>query len=352
MHWKRYRGGLPVLWIEKYRPRTFSEIVGQERVIERLSHFAGVRSVPHMIFAGPPGTGKSASVECLARALYGDFAEENLTVIPTSDLFARGRKFLEREEKYAHLYRPEESVLSNFKRITREYASLKPLDAAFKLLVFEGASSLPREAQQALRRIMERSSRTCRFIYCTSHPSAIIPAIASRCLPLFFSPLPDAVVQSHLRMIIECEGTSAGAIGGDDLDLVTAAAGGDLRRAVMLLQVLAETGRETGLVALSQRETGQVAQAAFSAIRNGEFPAACRRVESLVIEYGLSAQEVLHELSSAAKRDFNDPRIAAALGDGDADILHGHNPFIQLNGVVAKLERILHGREDTKNSPA
>jgi replication factor C small subunit len=340
-----------VLWIEKYRPVSFEEIVGQERVVGRMSHFAAARSVPHMILAGPPGTGKSVSVECLANALYGDFAPENLTVIPTSDLFSQGRKFLEREERYAHLYRPEESVLSNFKRIIREYASLKPLDAEFKLLVFEGASSLPREAQQALRRIMERSSRTCRFVYCTCHPSAIIPAIASRCLPLFFSPIPDDLVASHLRMIIDRERGPENTVGDDDLGLVVAAAHGDLRKAVMLLQVLSETGRESGFRALSESETGQLALAAFSAIRNGDFPAACRRVENLMIEYGLSAREVLRELSSAAKRDFNDPRIATVLGDGDANLIHGHNEFIQLNAVVVKLATIVRENQGPANSP-
>jgi len=305
-----------------------------------------------MILAGPPGTGKSASVECLANALYGDYAGENLTVIPTSDLFSQGRKFLEREERYAHLYRPEESVLSNFKRITREYASLKPLDAGFKLLAFEGASSLPREAQQALRRIMERSSRTCRFVYCTCHPSAIIPAIASRCLPLFFSPLPDALVQSHLHAIIDRELGAESPVRDDDLDLVIAAARGDLRKAVMLLQVLAETGRENGFQALSRSETEQIAQAAFSAIRKGDFHAACRRVENLVIEYGLPAREVLRELSTAAKREFNDPRIFSVLGEGDANLVHCHNEFIQLNGVVARLMRTVHESQGSGSSPA
>lgn len=341
-----------MLWIEKYRPVKFEEIIGQERVIKRLTHFAEARSVPHMILSGPPGTGKSVSVECLANELYGDYAKENLTVIPTSDLFSQGKRFLEREERYAHLYRPEESVLSNFKRITREYASLKPLDADFKLLVFEGASSLPREAQQALRRIMERSSRTCRFIYCTCHPSAIIPAIASRCLPLFFSPIPDDLVRYHLHMILDREQCPDIKIRDDDIGLIIAAAHGDLRKAVMLLQVLLETGRESGFRALSQSETGQIAMAAFSAIRKRDFPAACRRVENLLIEYGLSAQEVLRELSSAAKRDFNDPRIATVLGDGDANLIHGHNEFIQLNGVIAKLAMIVGEPSDSKNPPS
>jgi len=328
-----------MLWIEKYRPRSLDEIIGQEKVVERLKHFASSRAVPHLVLAGPPGTGKSASVECLARELYRDFAEENLTIIPTSDLFSLGKKFLEGEERYSHLYRAEESLLSNFKRIIREYSSLRPLDAEFKLMAFEGASSLPREAQQALRRIMERSSRTCRFIYCTSHPSAVIPAIASRCLPVFFSPIPDPLVESHLQAICTAEGRGGCPIREDQIGLLVAAARGDLRKAVMLLQVLAESGPDANLLSISMTETDQVATAAFSAIRAGDVQAGRRRLETLQIEYGLSGREVLGALGNVVKRDFNDPRIACALAETDWVLGHSQNEYLQLNALVSRIAR-------------
>jgi len=298
-------------------------------------------AVPHLILAGPPGTGKSVSTECLARALYQDHAEENLTVIPTSDLFSLGKKFLESEERYTHLYRAEESVLSNFKRIIREYSSLKPLDAEFKLMAFEGASSLPREAQQALRRIMERSSRTCRFIYCTSHPSAIIPAIASRCLPIFFPPITDSRVESHLRAICAQECSSGCTVPEDMIGLLVAAAHGDLRKAVMLLQVAAVSGCGENLLSLSRTETGQVASAVFSAMRGSDFSAATRRVETLMIEYGLSGREVLMELREVAKREFNDPAVACALAETDSILGHSQNEYVQLNALIARMIRLL-----------
>lgn len=330
-----------MLWIEKYRPHSFGEIIGQEKAVERLNQAAATMAVPHLILAGPPGTGKSVSTECLARALYQDHAEENLTVIPTSDLFSLGKKFLESEERYSHLYRAEESVLSNFKRIIREYSSLKPLDAEFKLMAFEGASSLPREAQQALRRIMERSSRTCRFIYCTSHPSAIIPAIASRCLPIFFPPIADSRVESHLRAICAQECSSGCTVPEDMIGLLVAAAHGDLRKAVMLLQVAAVSGCGENLLSLSRTETGQVASAVFSAMRGSDFSAATRRVETLMIEYGLSGREVLMELREVAKREFNDPAVACALAETDSILGHSQNEYVQLNALIARMSRLL-----------
>jgi replication factor C small subunit len=108
-----------MLWIEKYRPKVFEEIRGQDHVVAHLKNAAASGMVPHLLLTGPPGTGKSVSVECLAHQLYGDRVEENLTIIQTADLFEQGKKYLEGDERYEHLYRRDQSLLSNFKNITR-----------------------------------------------------------------------------------------------------------------------------------------------------------------------------------------------------------------------------------------
>ncbi len=185
-----------MLWIEKYRPETFADIRGQDAVIEMVKAFSADSMLPHLLISGRHGTGKSAAVECIARALYGEFWKENMTVIQTGALFrGGGRTYLENEEKFSHLYKKEASVIANFKYIVRWFASVKPLDAEFKLMVFDEAESLTFEAQQALRRMMEQYSGTCRFVFITRTQSAIIPAITSRALPpLFFRPLSDETV--------------------------------------------------------------------------------------------------------------------------------------------------------------
>lgn len=137
-----------MLWIEKYRPKEFSDIVGQDPVIRQLSSFAGSGMVPHIILTGPHGTGKSVTVECFAKAVYRENWEMNTTVFPTADLFLQGKAFLETDERFAHLYQKNQSLINNFKYIIRWYASLRPLDAEFKLMVFEDAHALSREAQQ------------------------------------------------------------------------------------------------------------------------------------------------------------------------------------------------------------
>jgi replication factor C small subunit len=258
-------------------------------------------------------------------------------MIQASDLFEQGKKYLERNERYAHLFRREESLLTNFKNIIRWYASVRPLDADFRLLILEGASALPREAQQGLRRIMERYSRTCRFIYITSRPSAIIPAISSRCLPFFFSPLKPEVIEARLRSILREEYSGRYPLNDDDIELIVQAASGDMRKAVMLLQV--STGSEGDLVRCSQTETGQIAHAALQAVTSRDIPAAIRRIETLMIEYGLTSGEVLMEFRNAVRKEYHDPEVVSLLAETDYRILQCNNEYIQLNAMIARIAR-------------
>jgi replication factor C small subunit len=326
-----------MLWIEKYRPRTFEEIIGQEHVVAHLKAGPGTGNVQHLLLSGPSGTGKSVAVECLSRVLYGERMHENSTVIMVSDLFEQGKRYLESDERYAHIFRRDESLLANFKNITRNFASIRPLDTEFRLLVFEGASSLPREAQQALRRTMERYSRTCRFIFITRRPSGIIPAISSRCLPFFFSPLPGDLISRHLRSILHSEYGTKPDLAEDDLELIVQASGGDLRKAIMLLQVSTGPEGRAELARAFQTETGQLAKAALSAIACSDPGAAMRGLESLIIEYGLTSQEVLHEFREAVRKDYPDPRIICALAETDYSLTHCNNEYIQLNAMVARI---------------
>jgi replication factor C small subunit len=326
-----------MLWIEKYRPTVFDEILGQDHVVTHLKNAALSGNVPHLLLTGPAGTGKSVSVECLARLLYGDRMEENLTTIQIADLFEQGKKYLESDERYVHLYRREQSLLTNFKNIIRWYASIRPLDSEFRIIVFEGASAMTREAQQGIRRIMERYSKTCRFIFVTSRPSAIIPAVSSRCLPFFFVPINNDVIESRLNAILSSEFGDTSPISADEVDLIVQVAGGDMRKAIMLLEVSSGAGDRSELVRCSQTETVQIAQAALAAVCGGDMQAAVRRFETLMIEYGLTSREVLHEFRSAVRKEYNDPRLAIAIADADYTLTHGNNEYLQLNAMMARI---------------
>jgi replication factor C small subunit len=324
-----------VLWIEKYRPAAFCGIVGQERAVALLESAAGRRTLPHLLLTGPGGSGRMSAVRCLATALYGERADENTTVIATGDLFAEGRAYLEGDERFAHLYRKDESVLSNVKRIVRTYAAIRPLDAEFKLMVFSEADAMPGEMQQALRRTMERYSRTCRFIFITARQSAILPAIASRCLPVVFRPLPAEDVTEILRDILASEGASP--VPEEELGLIAVAAHGDVRRAVMLLEIAATSGAPIAFDEFEVTGAEHGARAILDALGEGDLADAQRTAESLLIDDGLSGRELLLELRKAARRGENDPSLAIALAETDAELAGGTSEFIQVGALLARL---------------
>jgi replication factor C small subunit len=330
-----------MLWTERYRPARLDDIVGQDRVTGLLSSCAASGTIPHLMLAGPHGTGKSAAIRCFAGQLYGANWEANTSVFQTADLFSQGKKLLEEDERYAHLYQRGQSLIVNFKYILKWYASMRPLDADFKLMVFEDAHALTREAQQGLRRIMEQYSRTCRFVFSTTNQSAIIPAISSRCLPLFFAPLPARVIVERLVAIREQEilGVQA-ACTDDDLELIAEAAQGDLRRGILLLQVVSGAGSCNNLATLSQSETSTVAGSAVCLIKAGDLKGGIRQLESLMIDYGLSGREVLSEIRAVARREYNHPLLATALADTDARLGHANNEYVQIDAFATEIKEI------------
>jgi replication factor C small subunit len=329
-----------MLWIERYRPKEFAEILGQEPSIRLLSSFAKDRTLPHLILTGPHGTGKSAAVECYARTLYGENWELNTSRFQTADLFSQGKALLEQDERYAHLYQKNQSLINNFKYIIKWYASLRPLDTEFKLMVFEDAHTLTLDAQQVLRRIMERSSSTCRFIFTTTNQSSIISPIVSRCLPLFFAPIDQTVMQQFLYRIRENGPTQKQGCSNDDLELIVQAAHGDMRRAILLLQVALETGKCHSLFEIDQAETANVSESAIKAIKEGDLRGAVRRLESLMIDYGLSGSEVLGQIRTITRREYNDPALAIALADAELRMRHSNNEFVQIGAFATTVQKV------------
>lgn len=327
-----------MLWSEVYRPKGCEDIIGQGAVIRYIVSFAESGSVPHMLISGPHGTGKTVAVECLAKRLYADAWEANVSTFSASSLLGRGRSALESDERFSHVYQRGQSLIVNFKYIVKWYASMRPLDAPFKLMVFEDAHALTFEAQQALRRTMERYSATCRFVFVTTRSSAIIPAIASRCLPLFFAPIESGLIRARLEEILAAESAT---LPDDDLELIVCAAQGDLRRAIIYLPLAVGSGEDANLAEIlaevSRSETGNVTESAFEALKVGNFDAASRIAESLMIEYGLSAREVVHELRRVIRREYNHPSLAIALADADHRLCHNANDFVQVNALLARI---------------
>nr|WCZ58474.1 replication factor C subunit 2 [Andalucia godoyi] len=200
-------------WIEKYRPQTLEDVVGNEEAVSRLRIIAREGNMPHLILSGPPGTGKTTSILCLARAMLGDSYKEAVLELNASD--DRGINVIRNKVKsFAQ------------KKVTLPVG-------VHKVIILDEADSMTTEAQQALRRIMEIYAPTTRFALACNTSSKVIEPIQSRCAILRYSRLSDVEMLKRIMEVVELEKVQ---YTNDGLKSLLEVADGDLRGAMNVMQ--------------------------------------------------------------------------------------------------------------------
>ncbi|MGZ4849662.1 MAG: AAA family ATPase [Halobacteriota archaeon] len=332
-------GNLDFFWVEKYRPRSFEEILGQPVVKVQLQQVVDTKNLPNLLFFGPPGTGKSSAAEVVARELFGDAWEGNFTELNAADIFEQGRKYLEASRSLARFYDERKGVLDNFKLIMNRLAGIAPLGAPYRILFINEAESLTRDAQQALRRIIERYNKTCKFILATARPSQIIIPVRSRCLPLHFTQLPADTMLHFLRRIATEEGH---ALSDECNRSIVGLSEGNLRTALTLLQLVADDDSSEAhpldLSVLAERVHPQgVSELLQLAIQN-DAPKARHVLDRLLLETGLSGGEIIAQMRIQARLTSLSEKALAellvVLGDAEYALLDALNERIQLEALI------------------
>ena len=200
------------IWTEKYRPAVFSEMVGQEDIIKKIHSLTNSLNIPHLLFAGPAGIGKSS-----------------LALIIVKELFEKNWR-----DNYLELNASDERGINVIREKVKNFARTKSLgNVPFKIIFLDEADALTPEAQQALRRTMENYSATCRFILSCNYSSKIIDPIQSRCAIFRFKLLEKKEIEKYLRRIEQNEKLS---ITPEAIELLYEGSEGDCRRATNLLQ--------------------------------------------------------------------------------------------------------------------
>jgi len=337
-------GNLDFFWVEKYRPRSFEEILGQPVVKVQLQQVVDTKNLPNLLFFGPGGTGKSSAAEVVARELFGDAWEGNFTELNASDIFEQGRKYLEASRSLARFYDERKGVLDNFKLIMNRLAGIAPLGAPYRILFINEAESLTRDAQQALRRIIERYNKTCKFILATARPSQIIIPVRSRCLPLHFTQLPADTMLDFLRRIATEEGH---ALSNECSRSIMGLSEGNLRTALTLLQLVADDSSEAhplDLSVLAERVHPQGVSELLQLALQNDAPNARRVLDRLLLETGLSGGEIIAQMRIQARNMSLTEKALAnlliVLGDAEYALLDALNERIQLEALIYDLAAV------------
>jgi len=318
------------IWIEKYRPRSLKDVVGQKDIVDRLQSYVEVRNLPHLMFAGPAGTGKTTCAVALARELYGDMWKGNFNELNASD----------------------ERGIDVVRGKIKEFARTAPLGGAeFKIIFLDEADALTGDAQAALRRTMERYSRTCRFVLSCNYSSKIIDPIQSRCAVFRFRPLRPEDVRNNLQKIAASEMLD---VDDDALDALVHVSQGDMRKAVNSLQVAASLG-ERITVNVVYHTTGmarpeEVRELLETALE-GDFIAARNRLDEVMINYGLSGEDIIKQIHQTVF-DLNIPdadkvRLMDRTGEVEFRMVEGSNERIQLESLLAYLILVGEHRGDS-----
>ena len=315
------------IWTEKYRPDTLEDVVGHEEIINRLEAFVEEESIPHMLFAGPAGTGKTTSAVALAKDLYGDTWNQNFMEMNASD------------ERGINVVREQ----------IKDFARTKPVNADYKIIFLDEADSLTQDAQQALRRTMEQFTSNCRFIMSCNYSSKIIDPIQSRCALFRFQRLDEDQVRNLISNIGEEEGFQ---ISEEAIKAVMRVSEGDLRRVTNILQTAAIqnekiTEEDVYDVAASLRpeEINNILEKAL----NGEFTDARDQLSSLMIDRGLDGQDILssihRELFQLDIPEQTKLQIMDQLGETEYRLVEGGSGDIQIESLLAKITEIQSKQE-------
>jgi len=309
-------------WVEKYRPRVLDDVVNQSGIIKRLKQFIKDKSMPHLIFAGPAGTGKTTSALAMVRELYGRKMAPNSTYLELNASDARG--------------------IDVIRTYIKDFAKAKPpIDIPFKILILDEADNMTSPAQQALRRTMEKYTRNCRMILICNYSNKIIPPIQSRCVVFRFSNLNNDDIKERVKYVANIEKITL-TPGG--LNALVDVSRGDCRRSINYLQSCGTISKKIDQDTVF-RVAGEVPPEKISKILqtalDGQLKMAISLLKDLIKDYGLSGRNIIknihREIYNLESPEDLKIELSKLLAEFEYRLSQGGTEEIQLQALLAKI---------------
>ncbi|MBL7058935.1 replication factor C small subunit [Candidatus Pacearchaeota archaeon] len=306
------------IWTEKFRPTKFEDVLGQEHIVKRVQALTNSLNIPHLMFAGPAGTGKSTLALITVKDLFGETWRDN----------------------YLELNASDERGINIVREKVKNFARTKSLgNVPFKVIFLDEADALTPEAQQALRRTMENYSTTCRFILSCNYSSKIIDPIQSRCAIFRFKLLEKKDVEDVLKKIAIEEKLT---ISPEAMEIIYEGSEGDCRRAINIIQSTSSISptitSELVSTIISNAKPKDIKVVLDYAL-SGDFQKAREKLLDVMLKESISGQDVIKAIQ---KEIWNLPiepeikvKITEKTGEIEFRITEGSDPFIQLESLLA-----------------
>ena len=306
------------IWTEKYRPLNFPELVGQNDIVKRVESLTNSLNIPHLLFAGPAGTGKSTLALIIVKELFRDSWKDS----------------------YLELNASDERGINVVREKVKNFARTKSLGKVpFKVIFLDEADALTPEAQQALRRTMENYSNTCRFILSCNYSSKVIDPIQSRCAIFRFKLLEKKDIEKVIQKISDRENLK---ISPGALEIIYEGSEGDCRRCINILQstasispLITEELVSTIISNAKPRDIRVVLDYALS----GDFQRSKEKLLDVMLKESISGQDVIKAVQKEIWNLPVEPEIKVKLtektGEAEFRIVEGSDPFIQLQSLLA-----------------
>jgi len=307
-----------MIWTERYRPQDFFDVKGQKEIVARVEAFVKQKDMPHLLFTGPAGVGKSTLGILIAKKMFGDMWREN----------------------YFELNASDERGIDVIRNKVKGFARTKAIaDVPFKIIFLDESDALTREAQQALRRVMENYTTTCRFILSCNYSSKIIDPIQSRCSVFRFKPLTKENISDIIEKIAKAEGLK---IDDKSLAALFEISEGDCRRVINMLQSSSSVSKkidEKLIFEISAQANPKEVREALEAALARDFLNARELLLATLLNNGLSGLDMIKQIQKEIWNlnisDEKKVKLIEKCGETEFRMVEGSDEFIQLEALLA-----------------